>query len=156
MSTIEARQFDRRRFVGLLIMGTVMLSGTAACRMVHGLLVEKPSPSEFGLGPRVSDKGMFVATLNPVEPLRPRKLHTVQFQLRNPEGESIENAVIVIDGGMPQHGHGLPTRPRVTRSLEDGVYEVEGVRFSMGGWWEFTLAVTTPAGNDSVTFNLDI
>ena len=25
-----------------------------------------------------------------------------------------------IDGGMPEHGHGLPTRPRVTRHLIDG------------------------------------
>jgi hypothetical protein len=55
---------------------------------------------------------------------------------------------------MPQHGHGLPTRPRVTRALGDGVYEIEGVRFSMGGWWEFTLAITAAAHSDVVTFNL--
>ena len=57
---------------------------------------------------------------------------------------------------MPQHGHGLPTRPRVTRSLGDGIYEIEGVRFNMGGWWEFKLAITAPTGSDVVTFNLNL
>ena len=35
------------------------------------------------------------------------------------------------------------------------VYEIEGVRFNMGGWWEFKLAInyTLPA-TDIVTFNL--
>jgi hypothetical protein len=55
---------------------------------------------------------------------------------------------------MPQHGHGLPTRPRVTRNLGGGVYEIEGVRFNMGGWWEFKLAISAPGGSDRVTFNL--
>jgi hypothetical protein len=57
---------------------------------------------------------------------------------------------------MPQHGHGLPTRPRVTRNLGDGAYEIEGVRFNMGGWWEFKLAIAGPRGTDTVTFNLDL
>jgi hypothetical protein len=29
---------------------------------------------------------------------------------------------------MPQHGHGLPTRPRVTRHLGDGMYEMRPLR----------------------------
>jgi hypothetical protein len=36
------------------------------------------------------------------------------------------------------------------------VYEIEGVRFSMGGWWELKLAIESPAGVDSVTFNLSL
>ena len=46
---------------------------------------------------------------------------------------------------MPQHGHGLPTRPRVTRSLGEGIYEIEGVRFNMGGWWGIKLRSPDPA-----------
>ena len=38
----------------------------------------------------------------------------------------------------------------------EGVYEIEGVRFNMGGWWEFTLAITGTAGADRVTFNLQL
>ena len=61
-----------------------------------------------------------------------------------------------VDGGMPQHGHGLPTQPRVTRTSADGLYEIEGLRFSMGGWWEVKLAIDSPAGKDNVTFNLSL
>jgi hypothetical protein len=57
---------------------------------------------------------------------------------------------------MPEHGHGLPTQPRVRRALGDGVYEIEGLRFNMGGWWELKLAIESPAGADSVTFNLSL
>ena len=34
------------------------------------------------------------------------------------------------------------------------LYEIEGVRFNMGGWWEFKLAINAPSGSDIVTFNL--
>ena len=57
---------------------------------------------------------------------------------------------------MPQHGHGLPTRPRVTGEAGDGIYEIDGVRFNMGRWWEFKLSITTPSGSDVVTFNLNL
>ena len=54
---------------------------------------------------------------------------------------------------MPQHGHGLPTRPQVTRELADGTYLLEGMKFSMTGWWEIKLAIEATAGADKVTFN---
>jgi hypothetical protein len=44
----------------------------------------------------------------------------------------------------------------VTRSLGGGIYEIEGVRFNMGGWWEFTLAIAEAQAADTVTFNLDL
>jgi hypothetical protein len=54
---------------------------------------------------------------------------------------------------MPQHGHGLPTQPRVTRELGDGTYQLDGMKFSMTGWWEIKLAIQGPQGADKVTFN---
>jgi hypothetical protein len=79
---------------------------------------------------------------------------TMQVAVRDGNGQAVDGAAITVDGGMPQHGHGLPTRPRVTRSLGNGVYVIEGVRFNMGGWWEFRLAIDGKAGADTVTFNL--
>jgi hypothetical protein len=70
------------------------------------------------------------------------------------DGHTVDGATIGIDGGMPQHGHGLPTRPRVTRNLGDGLYEIGGVRFNMSGWWEFSLDITSSVGSDKITFNL--
>lgn len=118
--------------------------------------VRPPAASEFGLGPRASNNGTYVATLEPREPLALRKLQTVAVRLRDSGGQPIIGASISVGGGMPEHRHGLPTQPRVSRSLGEGLYEIEGLRFSMGGWWELKLAIESPAGVDSVTFNLGL
>jgi hypothetical protein len=148
-----------RRTVLTLATLAVAISMTAcshAMMMIHGTGAKRPAASEFGLGPRPSVGGRYVATLEPAKPLRPRQMQTVRITVRDAEGRAIDEAQISIDGGMPQHGHGLPTRPRVTRNLGDGIYEIEGVRFNMGGWWEFKLAIAGARGADTVTFNLDL
>jgi hypothetical protein len=94
--------------------------------------------------------------LQPAQPLRVRRLQTVPVLITDANGRPVESAVISVDGGMPEHAHGLPTQPRVTRALGGGVYEIEGLRFSMGGWWEIKLAIDSPAGADRVTFNLSL
>jgi hypothetical protein len=148
-----------RRTVLTLATLAVAISMTAcshAMMMIHRTGAKRPAPSEFGLGPRASAGGRYVATLEPAKPLRPRQMQTVRVTVRDADGRAIDEAQISVDGGMPQHGHGLPTRPRVTRNLGDGIYEIEGVRFNMGGWWEFKLAIAGSRGADTVTFNLDL
>ena len=54
---------------------------------------------------------------------------------------------------MPQHGHGLPTRPQVTREVTDGTYLMAGMKFSMTRWWEIKLAIQAADGADTVVFN---
>jgi hypothetical protein len=118
----------------------------------------KPPAGQFGFGPRTSVSQRYTATIEaPTQPLKPRRLMKLTVSIHDLAGHPVDNATIEIDGGMPQHGHGLPTKPRVTRSLGDGRYEIEGLRFNMGGWWELRLAITSAsAGTDSVTFNLDV
>ena len=148
-----------RRAVLTFAAVTVAIGVTAcshAMMMIHGTGAKRPAASQFGLGPRASAAGRYVATLEPATPLRPREMQSVRVTVRDAEGRAIDEAQISIDGGMPQHGHGLPTRPRVTRNLGDGVYQIEGVRFNMGGWWEFKLAIAGSRGADTVTFNLDL
>jgi hypothetical protein len=55
---------------------------------------------------------------------------------------------------MPQHGHGMPTRPEVTEELGNGDYRVEGMRFQMGGWWLIEFTIDAGDGQDTVSFNL--
>jgi hypothetical protein len=146
-----------RRTVLTLATVAVAISMTAcshAMMMIHGTGARRPMASEFGLGPRASAAGRYVATLEPAKPLHPRQMQTVRVTVRDAEGRAIDEAQISVDGGMPQHGHGLPTRPRVTRNLGDGIYEIEGVRFNMGGWWEFKLTIAGSRGADTVMFNL--
>jgi YtkA-like len=133
--------------------------GASACghllAMAHGE-VQRPTAAEFGFGPRTSANQKYTATLQPRQPLRLRRLQTVPVLITDAGGRPVEGAAITVDGGMPEHAHGLPTKPRAGRSLGGGVYEIEGVRFSMGGWWELKLAIESPAGADNVTFNLSL
>jgi hypothetical protein len=118
--------------------------------------MDKPAEREFGLGPRSSTNGLYVATIEPAAPLVKGRMQNVHLLIQDAHNHAAENATIAIDGGMPQHGHGLPTAPRVTRSLGSGRYQVEGLKFNMGGWWEIRLRITTTAGTDSVTFNVNL
>jgi hypothetical protein len=139
----------------LAVVAAVAVTGCGhVMMMMHGNNVARPGATEFGPGPRASASHKFTATLQPDQPLRPRQMHTVRVAITDAEGAPVEDATIQIDGGMPEHGHGLPTRPRVTRALGHGLYEIEGVRFNMGGWWEFKLAINAASGSDVITFNL--
>jgi hypothetical protein len=137
---------------------TVLVLGATACGhlAMMGSDIQRPAAAEFGMGPRTSMKQVYTATLQPREALKLRQLQTVPVHIADANGRPIENAAIRVDGGMPEHGHGLPTQPRVSRSLGGGVYEIEGVRFNMGGWWELKLAIESSAGTDNVTFNLNL
>ena len=118
--------------------------------------VARPAAQEFGLGPRESANHKYTVYLKPTEVLRLRKLQRVQVLVLDATGRPVENARISVDGGMPEHGHGLPTQPQVQRSPGAGMYDIEGLRFSMGGWWELKLAIDAPQGPDRVTFNLSL
>jgi hypothetical protein len=87
------------------------------------------------------------------DPIAINKMHAWEIQLSSPSGEAVPGARISVGGGMPQHGHGFPTQPRVTRELGDGRYLLEGMKFSMPGWWEIKLKVDAASGTDEVTFN---
>ena len=106
---------------------------------------------------RTSAAGLYRGTIRPQGDSIPQgRMHRWTLHLENSAGQPIEAAQIVVDGGMPQHGHGLPTKPRVTRHLGAGDHVVEGMKFNMGGWWVVTFRVSASAGQDSLTFNLKI
>ena len=94
-----------------------------------------------------------VALQPPAQTPAINQMHAWKVTLATPDGAPVRAANFKVDGGMPQHGHGLPTKPRVTRELEPGTYLLEGVKFSMTGWWEVKLAVDAARGADKVTFN---
>ena len=118
--------------------------------------VQKPDVNEFGFGPRESAGQKYTVYLRPTEQIKLRKLQSLRVLVLDAMGRPVENARISVDGGMPEHGHGLPTQPKVERSLGGGMYDIEGVRFSMGGWWELKLAIEAPQGADRVTLNISL
>lgn len=96
----------------------------------------------------------YIVDIRPVGgPVDLNKIHSWEVHVTSPSGQPADGLKIAVDGGMPQHGHGLPTRPRITRQLGDGRYLMEGMKFSMTGWWEIRLKIDGAAGSDTVTFN---
>ena len=146
----------RRFALSIALAGLLLASAGCGHLAMMGQNVQRPAEEAFGLGPRVSINRIYTATLQPQQPLLVRRLQSVPVLITDSQGRPVEHAAISVDGGMPEHGHGLPTQPRVTRALGGGVYEIEGVRFNMGGWWEFKLAIDSAAGTDRVTFNLSL
>ncbi len=55
-----------------------------------------------------------------------------------------------ITGGMPAHGHGLPTEPQVTAvrfdERGDVILTLEGIKFQM--WGDWVLSIEVPALKD--------
>ena len=99
---------------------------------------------------------LYKVTMSPAESIKVGKLHSWKIQVVTANGAPVDSAKITVDGGMPQHGHGLPTKPVVTKQLGEGTHLVEGMKFNMGGWWVVKFAVKAPAGVESVTFNIKL
>jgi hypothetical protein len=94
-----------------------------------------------------------VALVPPATPPAINKIHSWTVRLSDAAGAPVHGALFTVDGGMPQHGHGLPTKPRVSSELESGTYRLDGMKFSMTGWWVIKLHIQGPEGADTVTFN---
>ncbi len=102
-----------------------------------------------------SSAGLYrVAIVAPTPAPAVNQLHAWTIRLSGADGRPVTGARFTVDGGMPQHGHGFPTKPRVTRELEQGTYLLEGMKFSMTGWWDLKLGIEGGRGQDAVTFNI--
>lgn len=107
---------------------------------------------------RPTELGHFtVSYKSDLDPVTINKLHTWTLHVADAAGKPLDDATVAIDGGMPEHNHGMPTQPIVT-SLGSGDYSAEGIKFQMPGWWTVTITVTDTVGSaaqpDSATFNL--
>ena len=136
----------------------ILLLGPTGCMVLHHVFpqAQRPAAEEFGMGPRRSAGGTYLATLETDRPLVKGKLQVVRLALTDSEGRRVDGATLGVDGGMPEHGHGLPTQPRITRALGDGRYLVEGVKFNMGGDWTLRVEVVGPSGADVAVFPIGV
>lgn len=141
-----------RRRVALLGLPAVLLA--AAAGGAAWMIRRPPADLDPSLE-KATEAGLYVARLAPkAEAVTVGPMHAWTVTLLEADGEPVEDARIAVDGGKPQHGHGLPSSPAVTEALGDGQYLIEGMKFNMPGWWEIDLAVEGPEGADTVTFNL--
>jgi len=105
--------------------------------------------------PGVAQSGEFVVTYStPDGAVEINRMHSWVLHVATAAGKPVTGAQIEVDGGMPAHDHGMPTRPRVTRELGNGDYQLDGMRFHMGGYWEIVVSVTTDAGTETTVIPL--
>lgn len=109
------------------------------------------------VGDRLSRDGLYRIGISPESgTARVGPVHAWIVRVVSAGGAPVPLVRLAFDGGMPQHGHGLPTRPRVARSLGGGRFRVEGVRFHMSGDWQIRIEVAGPDGGDVATFEVRV
>jgi hypothetical protein len=84
------------------------------------------------------------------------ELFSVSTTLMDAEGKPLEQGSVSVDARMPQHGHGMTTRPvadpgrceGTVCSHPEGIYRMDGMKFHMQGEWTVVFTVEGPAGPD--------
>lgn len=99
-----------RWFLIILVVGSLACTGST------------PSPALPSLDePRATQVGRYLVSLD-LEPDPPKlgELFQVQARVTLPDGRPVETAKVVVDARMPQHEHGMETRPRLREGVCDG------------------------------------
>jgi len=119
-------------------------------------MIKAPEPSDLDVSTSAlsDNKIVRISYTSDLEPVPVNKIHSWTLWVETPDGSPVPDARISVDGDMPEHGHGMPTRPEVTQEPGDGKYLVEGMKFSMPGWWVVKFYIKTQELEDTVTFNL--
>ncbi|MEM1437982.1 MAG: cytochrome c peroxidase [Pseudomonadota bacterium] len=105
----------------------------------------------------LSANGHYRVELRPLDATVPiNAFHDWELRITSAEGAPLEPRQLAVFGGMPGHGHGLPSSPEITERFEPGRYRVSGMRFNMAGQWELFVGVTGPAGPDKARFEIAV
>ncbi len=104
-----------------------------------------------------SDSGSYTVSFeSSVQPIEINRMHEWILHVETADGEPVIGAELTVDGGMPAHNHGLPTRPRVTVDLGNGDYRVRGLRFHMRGEWQVRIGISVGGRSDTAIITLNL
>jgi hypothetical protein len=152
------KSFPRPSVVWLILfLGTCVLAcGDSGVDEAVGV-PDRPAVTTGTLLTGTSAQGLYQVELWPREgKISLQQLHEWVIRIRDASGEVVIPPRVAIDGGMPQHGHGLVTRPRVTGTLPNGDLLIEGMKFHMGGAWTLRVEIAGPEGADIATFEVQV
>lgn len=119
---------------------------------------EEASDAGFGWSHQVvMPKSGYRLFLKPLEdPIPMGRIHQWLLLIKSSSGELAPGLDVKIDGGMPSHGHGLPTRPQVRALNASGYYEIDGLQFNMPGQWQLRVSIAPPvADTAAISVHLD-
>ena len=114
-------------------------------------------PANADPPPRDSAKGRYAVTLlSAKSPIPINEWLDFAIQLQRRDGGAVALHELALDGGMPAHGHGLPTAPTVLRGQREGAFVATGVRFNMAGRWELRVLIVDDQGGDVAVFPVEV
>ena len=152
-SIVKSKSTRLLLWIGAVLGGLILVAAILMSVMM-GRMGEVPANLDTSTN-RSSENGLFNVSYTPSNGTVPvNQMHQWTLHVETADGQPVENAMITLDGDMPQHGHGLPTSPQVTQYLGNGDYLVEGLKFQMGGWWVMDFAITAEGQSDTVQFNM--
>ena len=136
----------RRAVIGAVVAASLFSAGAVAAR---------PKNLNTALD-RPTEQGVFNVRIQcQASPIPMSRVHQWTVHITDASGAPVSGAELLVDGGMPEHHHGLPTAPRATPGPMPGDYVINGMKFSMTGWWELKLAMRASDGRaDRITFNV--
>jgi hypothetical protein len=125
----------------------------------------EPAPAETKAsapGTVTTARGLYRVTWAPVPaPLPLGDLFEVRSTVVDAaSGAPLEVGSVLVDARMPEHGHGMATKPVAdpgacedaskadTCRHDGGVYVMRGMKFHMPGNWTLVFDVSGPAGSD--------
>jgi hypothetical protein len=159
LEVLMKEQKPKSRFVRVVlwlggILGSLILLSAVYMVVMMSRMRDIPSDLDYS-ATRMSDTGLFkVSYTTSTDAIPINQIHQWTLHVEDADGKPVDNATMDVDGDMPQHGHGLPTRPRVTQYLGNGDYLVDGMKFQMGGWWLMAFTITASGKTDTVHFNM--
>jgi hypothetical protein len=133
---------------------TLLVSLVSFFSLVSSVAAEAPATGPLA-SVRSASGGLLVSASSST-PIVINQMHSWRLHIESAAGLPVTDASVSISGGMPDHDHGLPTAPRMTRNLGSGDYLIEGMKFHMNGRWQVTLAITTSQGQDTAVIELEL
>ena len=138
----------------LIVLVAVVVVAIAGWQLAMRIFMAAPGDLDLSLSKK-SETGLYAVSLMPEQaPIREGVLQSFVLTVKMADGKPVAVSRIEIGGGMPEHGHGLPTEPRLTAALGDGKYRIEGFKFTMSGWWQLKFTIDAPQGRDEADFNI--
>ncbi|OQX16262.1 MAG: hypothetical protein BWK73_04405 [Thiothrix lacustris] len=103
---------------------------------------------------QASSKALYQATVTCATPPSVGTFQECRLQVDSPQALPAD-LVIAVDGGMPSHGHGLPTAPQAVPTGKSGEFRIDGLKYSMPGEWVlgfWLYSDSTAAAQDKIVF----
>lgn len=113
-------------------------------------------PKKLDTNPMIlSANGEYFGYISTEEGIKLNRIHNWTLIVMTSLGEPATQLKVDVEGSMPGHVHGMPTRPQTLTEEKPGVYKIGGMKFQMPGWWVITFLINkdTPQ-EDRITFNI--